>query len=56
VTNDTVRTIKVEKILLGPARIQTQDYDSVSKYQKPLKYHLSTTFSQLDLYLGRALD
>jgi hypothetical protein len=37
------RTIKVEKNLLGPTEIQTQDYDSVSKSQKPLKNRLSST-------------
>ena len=40
-TNDTIRTIKVEKTLLGPTKIQTQDYDSVSKYKKPLKFSLA---------------
>jgi hypothetical protein len=34
--------IAVEKTLrLGPTEIRTQNYDSVSKYQKILKYHLS---------------
>ena len=32
-----IRTIKVEKTLLGPTEIQTQDYDSVSKKSKTLE-------------------
>jgi hypothetical protein len=35
------KTIAVEETLLVPTEIRTQNYDSVSKYQKTLKYHLS---------------
>ena len=31
----------LEETLLGPTEIRIQNYDSVSKYQKTLKYHLS---------------